>query len=47
MLWDYEGGGGELCIVNSIDFDEIMAVAMETIMENKLMKERVSGRVEK
>jgi hypothetical protein len=31
---------------NSIDFDEIMAVAMETIMKNKLMQERVSERVE-
>jgi hypothetical protein len=34
-------------IVNSIDFDEIMAVALETIMKNKLMQERVSQRVEK
>jgi hypothetical protein len=34
-------------IVNSIDFDEIMAVASETIMKNKLMKERVSERVKK
>jgi hypothetical protein len=34
-------------IVNSIDFDEIMAVALETIMKNKLMQERVSHRVEK
>jgi methionine salvage enolase-phosphatase E1 len=34
-------------IVNSIDYDEIMAVALETIMKNKLMQERVSERVEK
>jgi hypothetical protein len=34
-------------IVNSIDFNEIMAVALETIMNNKLMQERVSERVEK
>jgi predicted O-linked N-acetylglucosamine transferase (SPINDLY family) len=34
-------------IVNSIDFDEIMAVALETIMKNKLMQERVSERVKK
>jgi hypothetical protein len=34
-------------IVNSIDFDEIMDVALETIMENKLMQERVLERVEK
>ena len=32
-------------IVNSIDFDEIMAVALETIMKNKLMQEPVSQRV--
>jgi hypothetical protein len=31
---------------NSIDFDVIMAVAMETIMKNKFMQERVSERVE-
>jgi hypothetical protein len=40
-----EGVGNH--IVNSIDFDEIMAVALETIMKNKLMLERVSQRVEK
>jgi hypothetical protein len=34
-------------IVNSIDFDKIMAVASETIMKNKLMQERVSGWVKK
>jgi hypothetical protein len=34
-------------IVNLIDFDEIMVVAMKTIMKNKLMQERVSERVEK
>ena len=34
-------------IVNSIDFDELMAVAIETIMKNKLMQERVSERAEK
>jgi hypothetical protein len=34
-------------IVNLIDFDEIMDVALETIMENKLMQERVLERVEK
>jgi hypothetical protein len=34
-------------IVNSIDFDEIMAAATETILKNKLMQERVSQRVEK
>jgi uncharacterized membrane-anchored protein YjiN (DUF445 family) len=34
-------------IVNSIDFDEIMAVVLETIMKNKLMQERVSERVKK
>ncbi len=33
--------------VNSIYFDEIMAVASETIMKNKLMQERVSDRVKK
>jgi hypothetical protein len=27
-----------------MDFDEIMAVAMETIMKNKLMQERVPER---
>jgi hypothetical protein len=34
-------------IVNSIDFDEIMAVAMETIVKNTSMQERVSKRAEK
>ena len=34
-------------IVNSIDFDELMAVAIETIMKSKLMQERVSERAEK
>jgi hypothetical protein len=34
-------------IVNSINFDKIMAVALETIMKNKLMQEQVSQRVEK
>jgi hypothetical protein len=34
-------------IVNSIDFDELMAVAIETIMKNKLMQERVTERAEK
>jgi hypothetical protein len=34
-------------IVNLIDFDEIMAVTLETIMKNKLRQERVSERVEK
>jgi hypothetical protein len=33
--------------VNSIDFDEIMAAATETILKNKLMQEIVSERVEK
>jgi hypothetical protein len=33
--------------VNSIDFDELMALAIETIMKNKLMQERVSERAEK
>jgi hypothetical protein len=34
-------------IVNSIDFDEQMAVAIKTIMKNKLMQERVLERAEK
>jgi hypothetical protein len=34
-------------IVNLIDFDEIMAAAMQTILKNKLMQERVLERVEK
>jgi hypothetical protein len=34
-------------IVNLIDFDEIMAAAMETILKNKLMQERVLERMEK
>jgi hypothetical protein len=46
MLRNHEGGGG-YHVVNSIDFDEIMAVASETIMKNKLMQERVSDRVKK
>jgi hypothetical protein len=33
--------------VNSIYFDEIMAVASETIMKNKPMQERESERVKK
>ena len=36
-----------ICLGTMKDFDEIMAVALETIMKNKLMQERVSQRVEK
>jgi hypothetical protein len=32
-------------IVNLIDFDEIIAAAMETILKNKLMQERMSETV--
>jgi hypothetical protein len=34
-------------IVNLIDFDEILATAMETILNNKLRQERVMEQVEK
>jgi hypothetical protein len=34
-------------IVNLIDFHEIMAAAMETILKNELMQEKVLERVEK
>jgi hypothetical protein len=34
-------------IMNLVDFDELMAVVIETIMKNKLMQERVSERAEK
>jgi hypothetical protein len=34
-------------IVNSIDFDQILTVALDTITKNKLMQARVSERLEK
>jgi hypothetical protein len=42
MLWDYmKEVVGNHSFVNLIDFDEIIATAMETILKNKLRQESV------